>query len=74
VNDVRNYKVSIDRARNILSFHPQHDVESITRNLIANQSKCNDWDNPSYYNIRVFRDQESSASEELVTAQLGRSS
>jgi nucleoside-diphosphate-sugar epimerase len=74
VNDVRNYKVSIDRARNILSFHPQHDVESITRNLIANQSKCNDWDNPSYYNIRVFRDQESSASAELVVAQLGRSS
>ena len=74
VNDVRNYKVSIERARNVLSYHPRHDVESIVRDLIANQSQCNDWDNPSYYNIRVFRDQELASSLELVEAQTGRSS
>jgi nucleoside-diphosphate-sugar epimerase len=74
VNDVRNYKVSIDRARNILSFHPQHNVESIVRNLLANQSKCSDWDNPAYYNIRVFKDHESTAAPESVAAPVGRSS
>lgn len=70
VNDVRNYKVSIDRAKNILSFHPQHDIESIVRDLIANKSKCSDWDNPSYYNIRIFKAQESaSLSADLIAFQ-----
>lgn len=55
IKDIRNYKVSIERARNILSFHPHHTVQSIVRNLIENMSKCNDWDNPRYYNIEVFK-------------------
>jgi nucleoside-diphosphate-sugar epimerase len=55
VKDIRNYKVSIERARTILSFHPQHDVRSIVRNLIENMSKIDDWDNPKYYNIEVFK-------------------
>jgi hypothetical protein len=25
------------------------------RNLIVNMDKCSDWDNPAYYNIRVFK-------------------
>jgi nucleoside-diphosphate-sugar epimerase len=58
VQDARNYKVSIERAKNILSFHPHHDVGSIVRNLIANMDKCNDWDNPRYYNINVFKELE----------------
>jgi nucleoside-diphosphate-sugar epimerase len=73
VNDVRNYKVAIDRAKNILSFHPQHDVKSIVRNLIANMSKCKDWDNPAYYNIRVFKEHEVAETAELAANQAGRS-
>jgi nucleoside-diphosphate-sugar epimerase len=53
--DVRNYKVSIERANTILSFHPHQSVKSIVLNLIANMDKCSDWDNPSYYNISVFK-------------------
>lgn len=55
IKDIRNYKVSIERAKNILSFHPHHNVASIVRNLIENMSKCGDWDNPKYYNIEVFK-------------------
>ncbi|HEX7288271.1 MAG TPA: NAD(P)-dependent oxidoreductase [Candidatus Angelobacter sp.] len=55
VRDVRNYKVSIERAKNVLSFHPHHSVRSIVRHLIEHMSKCNDWDNPNYYNIKVFQ-------------------
>lgn len=58
IKDMRNYKVSIERAETILSFHPHQSVQSIVRNLIANIDKCNDWDNPSYYNIRVFKELE----------------
>ena len=55
VQDVRNYKVSIERAKNVLSFHPRHDVQSIVRDLLKHQDDCSDWDNPAYYNIQMFR-------------------
>jgi nucleoside-diphosphate-sugar epimerase len=53
--DFRNYKVGCEKAKDLLSFHPQHDVRAIVRQLIAERSKFSDWENPSYYNIRVFR-------------------
>ena len=53
--DIRNYKVSIERAKNTLSFHPHHDVRRIVRNLVTNMEHCADWDNPAYSNIRVFQ-------------------
>jgi nucleoside-diphosphate-sugar epimerase len=65
IKDIRNYKVSIERARNVLSFHPHHDVRWIVRNLLENMSKFSEWDNPNYYNIQVFKSfaaKESSAS------------
>ena len=34
--DFRNYKVSIEKARKVLSFHPKHDVESIIKDLVEN--------------------------------------
>jgi nucleoside-diphosphate-sugar epimerase len=55
VKDVRNYKVSIERAMNVLSFHPHQSVRSIVRNLIENMDSCKDWDNPQYYNIQVLK-------------------
>jgi nucleoside-diphosphate-sugar epimerase len=58
LQDFRNYKVSFDKARNVLSFHPQHDVRAIVRQLLATRSTFSDWNNPLYYNIRVFRELE----------------
>jgi nucleoside-diphosphate-sugar epimerase len=55
IKDIRNYKVSMERAKNVLSFHPHHNVRTIVSNLVANMSQCSDWDNPNYYNIHVFR-------------------
>ncbi len=56
VEDFRNYKVSVDKAANVLSFHPTGDVESIVDNLIENMSKFHDWDNPLYSNILTFKE------------------
>jgi nucleoside-diphosphate-sugar epimerase len=53
--DFRNYKVSIQKAENVLSFHPNHDVKSIVRNLIEHMDKFQDWDNPQYYNIETLK-------------------
>jgi nucleoside-diphosphate-sugar epimerase len=63
VQDFRNYKVSIQKAQNVLSFHPQDNVASIVVNLIENQSKFQDLDNPCYYNIQEFARLETGAAE-----------
>lgn len=71
IQDIRNYKVSIERAKNILSFHPHHDVKAIVRNLIENMGKCSDWDNPNYYNIRVFKALETGEGQKMVASSTG---
>jgi nucleoside-diphosphate-sugar epimerase len=55
IQDFRNYKVSIEKAKNVLSFHPAGNVKSIVDNLIDNMEKYKDWDNPSYSNIATFK-------------------
>ena len=55
LQDFRNYKVSIEKAANVLSFHPAGDVQSIVGDLIDNMDKCRDWDNPVYSNIASFK-------------------
>lgn len=62
IDDFRNYKVNIEKAANILSFHPHDDVKSIITDLIANKSKFEDWNNPSYYNIEMLKMLEAGAS------------
>jgi nucleoside-diphosphate-sugar epimerase len=56
IQDFRNYKVSIEKAENVLSFHPEDDVRSIVANLVENMERFHDWDNPNYYNIRAFKE------------------
>lgn len=55
MTDYRNYKVSVEKARNVLSFKPRHDITDIVTNLIENISRFQDTENPEYYNIRVFK-------------------
>jgi nucleoside-diphosphate-sugar epimerase len=55
IQDFRNYKVSIEKAKTVLSFHPADDVKSIVANLIDNMDKYQDWDNPLYSNIETFK-------------------
>jgi nucleoside-diphosphate-sugar epimerase len=55
IQDFRNYKVSIEKAKNVLSFHPNDDVRSIVGNLLDNLNGFEDWDNPLYSNIEMFK-------------------
>jgi len=55
IQDFRNYKVSVEKAANVLSFHPTGNVKSIVDNLIDNKERFQDWDNPSYSNIQSFK-------------------
>jgi nucleoside-diphosphate-sugar epimerase len=55
VQDFRNYKVSIEKARNVLGFKPRHDVESIVRELAEHLPRFGDMNDERYYNIRTFK-------------------
>jgi len=55
IQDYRNYKVSIEKAKKVLSFHPQNGVESIIEDLVANMDKFKDFNDMNYYNIQVFK-------------------
>lgn len=55
IKDFRNYKVSIEKARNVLSFNPRFNIESIVKNLVDNMDYFKDIENPNYYNIKVFK-------------------
>jgi nucleoside-diphosphate-sugar epimerase len=59
LEDYRNYKVTIEKAQNVLSFHPTGNVKSIVGSLIDNMDKYDGWDNPAYSNIECFRALES---------------
>lgn len=56
IQDYRNYKVSVEKAQNVLSFKPTHDVQSIVTQLVDNHDRFKDFDNPKYYNIRAFKE------------------
>ncbi|MFQ5648882.1 MAG: NAD-dependent epimerase/dehydratase family protein [bacterium] len=55
MQDIRNYKVSFEKARNVLSFKPRFEIDAIVKELIANYENFKDFDNPNYYNIEVFK-------------------
>src|SRR6266436_6019573 len=55
LQDVRNYKVNFEKAKNVLSFHPRQDVRGVVQHLIKHKDEFSDWDNPAYYNIQMFR-------------------
>jgi nucleoside-diphosphate-sugar epimerase len=59
IQDFRNYKVSIEKARNVLSFHPNGNVESIVQSLFENYERFRDLENPDYSNIHTFKKIES---------------
>ncbi|MCP5103613.1 MAG: NAD(P)-dependent oxidoreductase [bacterium] len=55
IQDFRNYKVSIEKAKKVLSFHPKHDVETIIEDLVENREKFKDFSDYNFYNIQVFK-------------------
>ena len=55
IQDFRNYKVTIDKARTYLGYQPQHTIKDIIEDLYANRACFEDYDNDQFYNIRVFK-------------------
>jgi nucleoside-diphosphate-sugar epimerase len=55
VKDIRNYKVTFDRARTYLGYRPQYEVHDIIDDLYEHRSAYGDYSSESFYNIKVFR-------------------
>ena len=62
IEDLRNYKVQIGRARTVLGFEPSRDVADIVEDLHRHRDEYEDLDDDRYYNIRVFRKMAESSS------------
>jgi len=59
IQDFRSYKVSTEKARNVLSFHPTGDVKSIVGTLVDHREAYGDLDDLAYSNIQAFKKLES---------------
>lgn len=55
IEDFRNYKVTIDKARTYLGYQPQHAIEDIIDDLHGNRAKFEDYEDERFYNIKVFK-------------------
>jgi nucleoside-diphosphate-sugar epimerase len=56
MHDLRNYKVSFEKAKNILGYKPHFDADKIVEELYTNLDKFKDFSKPEYYNIATFKD------------------
>lgn len=55
VQDIRNYKVTCDKARTVLGFMPKHSVTDMVRSLHAHRDEYGDFSDDAFYNINVFK-------------------
>jgi nucleoside-diphosphate-sugar epimerase len=55
IEDFRNYKVSIDKAKTYLGYQPRHAIEDIIDDLYENRAKFENYDDERFYNIRIFK-------------------
>jgi len=54
IPDYRNYKVSINKIMDLLSYKPLNNVDSIVKELSDNLVRFKDFQNDKYYNIKIF--------------------
>jgi nucleoside-diphosphate-sugar epimerase len=55
VQDFRNYKVSIERAKVELGFQPQYSVKEMVADVMQHRADYGDFERDEFYNIRVFK-------------------
>jgi nucleoside-diphosphate-sugar epimerase len=54
ITDFRNYKVTCEKVRNVLGFHPRFAVRDIVKELADNVEKFGNFESDQYYNIKTF--------------------
>lgn len=54
IEDFRNYKVSLGRAKTYLGFQPQYTIVDIINSLYEQRESFGDYNRDEFYNIKVF--------------------
>jgi nucleoside-diphosphate-sugar epimerase len=54
IDDFRNYKVTIDKAKTYLGFEPQYKIKDIVEDLFQHKALFEDYSSDRFYNIKVF--------------------
>ena len=55
IPDRRNYKVSIQKAADVLAFKPKYSISNTVADLFNNKSNYPDFEKEEFYNIRIFK-------------------
>ncbi|CAB5115643.1 UDP-glucose 4-epimerase (EC [Olavius algarvensis associated proteobacterium Delta 3] len=55
IEDYRNYKVSIQKANEVLGFKPTFSVVDTIKSLVDNLDSFRDFESDQYYNIQTFK-------------------
>lgn len=55
IDDFRNYKVSIEKAKIELGFVPQYSIKDIVKDIYVHKNEYGDFEKDEYYNIRIFK-------------------
>jgi nucleoside-diphosphate-sugar epimerase len=66
IQDFRNYKVSIERAKTFLGFTPEYTIKDTIAYLFKNKEKMGDLRQENYYNIEVFKKLDHQSKEEFL--------
>ena len=56
IHDFRNYKVSINKAKVLLGFQPEHTVKDIVTGLYDHSSEYGAYTDDKYYNIKILEE------------------
>jgi nucleoside-diphosphate-sugar epimerase len=55
IEDFRNYKVTMDKAKTHLGFRPQYGIRDTIEDLYAHRASFEDYGSDQFYNIKVFK-------------------
>ena len=55
IQDRRNYKVSIEKAKKVLGFQPAFSISDTVAVLLEHRDEYGDFENDEFYNIRIFK-------------------
>lgn len=55
IQDFRNYKVNIDKAKKILGFEPQYSIANTIEDIFKNLKEYGDFSNDEFYNITTLK-------------------
>lgn len=66
IQDFRNYKVTIDKAKTNLGYQPRYSINEVINSLFEHQNEFGDFENSNYYNIKIFKKLVNDSSDKFI--------